>query len=164
MHGLVRVLPTSAADGSPDLDIAFFLAGLTSDLEFLKLNEYHSHARHVHHEAMNWKLLIDTSLEGYHFGFLHGESLRGILKPNICGFRAFGPNARLVYSRATIDRLRERPESEWDLMWNSTIFYSMFANTIFSPQGDQMELYRVFPVDGRPDRAVLETSLYRGSR
>jgi hypothetical protein len=48
----------------------------------------------------------------------------------------------------------------WDLMWNSTIVYSMFANTIFSPQGDHMELYRVFPVDGRPDRAVMETSLY----
>ena len=45
-------------------------------------------------------------------------------------------------------------------MWNSTIVYSMFANTIFSPQGDHMELYRVFPVDGRPDRAVMETSLY----
>jgi hypothetical protein len=41
-----------------------------------------------------------------------------------------------------------------------TIVYSMFANTIFSPQGDHMELDRVFPVDGRPDRAVMETSLY----
>ncbi|MEA2789035.1 MAG: hypothetical protein QOG73_1441 [Acetobacteraceae bacterium] len=159
-HGMVWILPTSAADGSPDLDIDPFLDGLTSDLEFWKLNEYHLHARHVHHEAMNWKLLIDTFLEGYHFGFLHGESLRGILKPNICDFRTFGPNARLVYARAKIDRLRERPESEWDLMWNSTIVYSMFANTIFSPQGDHMELYRVFPVEGRPDRAVMETSLY----
>jgi len=52
------------------------------------------------------------------------------------------------------------PESEWDLMWNTTIVYSIFANTIFSPQGDHMEVFRIFPVDGRVDRAVMETSLY----
>jgi hypothetical protein len=45
-------------------------------------------------------------------------------------------------------------------MWNSTIVYSMFANTIFSPQGDHMEVFRMFPVDGRLDRALMETSLY----
>ena len=45
-------------------------------------------------------------------------------------------------------------------MWNSTIVYSMFANTIFAPQGDHMEIFRMFPVDGRLDRAVMETSLY----
>jgi hypothetical protein len=98
-HGMVWVLPTAAADGSPDLDIDPFLDGLKSDLEFWKLNGYHLHARHVHYEAMNWKLLIDTFLEGYHFGFLHGESLRGILKPNICNFRAFGPNATRLRAR-----------------------------------------------------------------
>jgi hypothetical protein len=45
-------------------------------------------------------------------------------------------------------------------MWNTTIVYSMFANTIFSPQGDHMEIFRMFPLDGRLDRAVMETSLY----
>ena len=45
-------------------------------------------------------------------------------------------------------------------MWNSTIAYSMFANTIVSPQGDHMEFHRVFPVDGSPDRGVMETSRY----
>ena len=45
-------------------------------------------------------------------------------------------------------------------MWNTTIVTQMLANTVFSPQGDHMEIYRMFPVDGRPDRAVMETSLY----
>jgi phenylpropionate dioxygenase-like ring-hydroxylating dioxygenase large terminal subunit len=52
-HGMVWVLPTPVGDGSPDLEIDPFLDGLTRDLEFWKLNEYHLHARHVHHEAMN---------------------------------------------------------------------------------------------------------------
>jgi phenylpropionate dioxygenase-like ring-hydroxylating dioxygenase large terminal subunit len=159
-HGMVWVLPTPVAVGAGDLDIDPWLRDLAGDLDFWKLSGYHLHARHVQYEQMNWKLLIDTFLEGYHFGFLHAETLRNVLKPNICDFHAFGASARLVYARAKIDRLHEKPQSEWDLMWNSTIVYSMFANTIFSPQGDHMEVYRIFPVDGRPDRAVMETSLY----
>jgi phenylpropionate dioxygenase-like ring-hydroxylating dioxygenase large terminal subunit len=159
-YGMVWVTPTPASGGPLDLDIEPWLHGLGSDLAFWKLDGYHFHDRHVHTEAMNWKLLVDTFHEGYHFGFLHKETLRGILLPNISDFKPFGPNFRLVYPRTKLDRLREMPESEWQLMWNSTIVYSMFANTIFSPQGDHMEVFRIFPVPGRTDQAVMETSLY----
>jgi phenylpropionate dioxygenase-like ring-hydroxylating dioxygenase large terminal subunit len=159
-YGMVWVLATPAEDRSGDLDIDPWLQGLEADLKHWKLDTYHFHARHVHHEEMNWKLLVDTFFEGYHFGFLHQETLQDILLHNVCDFRAFGPNHRLVYPRTKITRLKNQPESEWDLMWNSTMVYSMFANTVFSPQGDHMEIFRMFPVAGRPDRAVLETSLY----
>jgi hypothetical protein len=52
---------------------------------------------------MNWKLLVDTFHEGYHFGFLHKESLRGILVHNVGDFTPFGPNFRLVYGRTKLD-------------------------------------------------------------
>jgi phenylpropionate dioxygenase-like ring-hydroxylating dioxygenase large terminal subunit len=159
-HGMVWVLPTPAADGSADLDIDPWLYGLEEDLKFWKLDTYHFHARHVQYEEMNYKLLVDTFLEGYHFGFLHAETLHNVLKPNINHFETFGPHSRTTYPRVKLDRLRTKPEDEWDLMWNSTIVTQMFANTVFSPQGDHMEIYRMFPVDGRPDRAVMETSLY----
>ena len=159
-HGMVWVMPTPSEDHSGDLDIDPWLHGLGADLAHWKLESHHFHARHVHYEEMNWKLLVDTFFEGYHFGFLHHETLRDILIHNVCDFESFGPNHRLVYPRIKITRLKAKPESEWDLMWNSTMVYSMFANTVFSPQGDHMEVFRMFPVDGRPDRAVLETSLY----
>jgi nitrite reductase/ring-hydroxylating ferredoxin subunit len=159
-YGMVWVLPTPTADRATELDIDPWLHGLQSDLASWKLDSYHFHDRNVHHEQMNWKLLVDTFHEGYHFGFLHKESLSGILVHNVGDFAPFGPNFRLVYGRTKLDRLRATPESEWDLMWNTTIVYSMFANTIFSPQGDHMEIFRIFPVDGRTDRAVMETSLY----
>ena len=159
-YGMVWVLPTPAADRSAHLDIDLWLEGLEADLRSWKLDTYHFHARHVHPENMNWKLLVDTFHEGYHFGFLHKESLKDILVHNVGDFTPFGPNFRLVYGRTKLDRLKSMPESEWDLMWNTTIVYSVFANTIFSPQGDHMEIFRVFPVEGRVDRAVMETSLY----
>jgi len=159
-YGMVWVLPTPAADHSAHLDMDLWLNGLEADLAAWKLDGYHFYDRHVHHEEMNWKLLVDTFHEGYHFGFLHKESLRDILVHNVGDFTPFGPNFRLVYARTKLDRLKAMPESEWDLMWNTTIVYSMFPNTIFSPQGDHMEVFRIFPVDGRIDRAVMETSLY----
>jgi phenylpropionate dioxygenase-like ring-hydroxylating dioxygenase large terminal subunit len=159
-YGMVWVVPTPAPDGSTELDIEPYLSGLGEDLAHWKLDTYHFHDRHVHYEEMNWKLLVDTFHEGYHFGFLHKESLSGILLHNVSHFQPFGPNFRLTYPRTKIDRLRGTPQSEWDLMWNTTMVYSMFANTVFSPQGDHMEIFRMFPIPGRTDRAVMETSLY----
>ncbi len=63
---------------------------------------------------MNWKLLVDTFFEGYHFGFLHQETLQDILL-HVCDFRAFGPNHRLVYPRTKIAP-EEPARAEWDLM------------------------------------------------
>lgn len=159
-YGLVWVVPTPAADRAAHFDIEPWLDGLGPDLASWKLDTYHYYDRRVHHEEMNWKLLVDTFHEGYHFGFLHKDSLRDILLANVSEFTPFGANFRIAYPRAKLNRLKTTPESEWDLMWNTTIIYSMFANTIFSPQGDHMEIYRMFPVDGRTDRAVMEASFY----
>jgi Ring hydroxylating alpha subunit (catalytic domain) len=45
-------------------------------------------------------------------------------------------------------------------MWNTTLIYSLFPNTILMMQGDHVELARIFPAEGRVDRAVMELSLY----
>ena len=38
--------------------------------------------------------------------------------------------------------------------------YALFPNTILMLQGDHVELARIFPLDGRIDRAVMELGLY----
>ncbi len=45
-------------------------------------------------------------------------------------------------------------------MWNTTIIYCLFPNTLLLVQGDHVELARVFPCEGRVDRAVMELALY----
>ena len=45
-------------------------------------------------------------------------------------------------------------------MRNTAIVYLLFPNTLFVPQGDHIEIQRIFPVDGRIDRAVMETGFY----
>ena len=85
---------------------------------------------------------------------------RTILHGNVTDFEPFGRNHRLTFPRKKLERLKDEPEDNWDLMWNTTIIYSLFPNTLLLVQGDHVELARVFPNEGRVDRSVMELSLY----
>jgi phenylpropionate dioxygenase-like ring-hydroxylating dioxygenase large terminal subunit len=171
-HGLVWVIPTPATQSATgldiDLDIDFdidfdidsWLGGLGPELASYGFESWAFYDKRVIPEQMNWKILVDTFHEGYHIGFLHRQSLGSILHGNVTDFEAFGRNHRLTFPRKKLERLRSEPEENWDLMWNTTLIYSLFPNTILMLQGDHAELARIFPAEDRVDRAVMELALY----
>ncbi len=159
-HGLVWVIPTPAADGATGFDIDPWLGGLGPELGSYGFESWVFYDKRVIPETMNWKIIVDTFHEGYHIGFLHRESLRSILHGNVADFEPFGRNHRLTFPRKKLERLRTEPQESWDLMWNTTLIYSLFPNTVLMVQGDHVELSRIFPCDGRVDRAVMELGLY----
>jgi phenylpropionate dioxygenase-like ring-hydroxylating dioxygenase large terminal subunit len=159
-YGLVWVIPTPAADGAGTFDIDPWLADLGPELGSWGFESWSFYDRRVVPEQMNWKILVDTFHEGYHIGFLHRDSLRAILHGNVADFEAFGPNHRLTFPRKKLERLRSEPEETWDLMWNTTLIYSLFPNTLLLLQGDHVELARIFPCEGRVDRAVMDLALH----
>jgi phenylpropionate dioxygenase-like ring-hydroxylating dioxygenase large terminal subunit len=159
-HGLVWVIPAPAADGATAFDIDPWLSGLGDELAGYGLDTWAFYDKRVIPETMNWKILVDTFHEGYHVGFLHRQSLGSTLHGNVTDFEPFGFNHRLTFPRKKLERLKSEPEQCWDLMWNTTIIYSLFPNTILMLQGDHVELARIFPCENRVDRAVMELSLY----
>jgi phenylpropionate dioxygenase-like ring-hydroxylating dioxygenase large terminal subunit len=159
-HGLVWVIPTPASDGPTTFDIDPWLAGLGPELASYGFDSWSFYDHRVVPETMNWKILVDTFHEGYHIGFLHRDSLRAILHGNVADFEAFGPNHRLTFPRKKLERLRNEPEETWDLLWNTTLIYCLFPNTLLMLQGDHVELARIFPREGRADRAVMDLALY----
>jgi phenylpropionate dioxygenase-like ring-hydroxylating dioxygenase large terminal subunit len=159
-YGLVWVIPTPASDGATEFDIDPWLAGLGPELSSYGFGAWSYYDKRVVPEAMNWKILVDTFHEGYHIGFLHRDSLKEVLHGNITDFQAFGLNHRLVMPRKKLDRLKSEPEQSWDLMWNTTLIYALFPNTLLMVQGDHVELARIFPCEGRVDRAVMDLALY----
>jgi phenylpropionate dioxygenase-like ring-hydroxylating dioxygenase large terminal subunit len=159
-HGLVWVIPTPAPDGATHFDIDPWLAGLGPELASFGFGSWSFYDKRVIPETMNWKILVDTFHEGYHIGFLHRESLKEVLHGNVTDFEAFGLNHRLVMPRKKLERLKAESEESWDLMWNSTLIYALFPNTLLMVQGDHVELARVFPSEGRVDRAVMDVALY----
>jgi phenylpropionate dioxygenase-like ring-hydroxylating dioxygenase large terminal subunit len=159
-HGLVWVIPTPAADGVTEFAIEPWLGGLGPELASYGFASWSFYDKRVIAESMNWKLLVDTFHEGYHIGFLHRESLKEILHGNVSDFEQFGLNHRLAMPRKKLGRLKAVREENWDLMWNTTLIYCLFPNTILLVQGDHVELARIFPSEGRVDRAVMDLGLY----
>ena len=159
-HGLVWVIPTPAADAAADFDIDPWLGGLGPELASFGFQSWAFYDKRLIPETMNWKFLVDTFHEGYHIGFLHKATLSSILHGNVTDFEAFGRNHRLTFPRKKLQRLKAEPEDSWDLMWNTTLIYSLFPNTILMVQGDHVELSRIFPCEARVDRAVMELALY----
>ena len=163
-YGMVWVIPTAAEDVSKHaastFDIDPWLGGLGPELASYGIGNYHVYDRRVVREEMNWKILVDTFFESYHIQFLHKDSLTSILHSNMADFEAFGANFRLTFPRTKLERLRQQPEDTWDAVWNTAMVYSLFANTVFVMQGDHIEIFRIFPAEGRVDRAVMETTLY----
>jgi phenylpropionate dioxygenase-like ring-hydroxylating dioxygenase large terminal subunit len=159
-HGLVWVIPTPAADGASAFDVDPWLGGLGPELASWGFASWSFYDRRVVPESMNWKILVDTFHEGYHIGFLHRDSLRPILHGNVADFAVFGPNHRLTFPRTKLERLKNEPEATWDLMWNTTVIYALFPNTLLILQGDHVEVTRIFPRENRVDRAVMDLALY----
>ncbi len=159
-YGLVWVIPSAFVDGSTSFDIDPWLAGLGPELASFGFESWSFYDKRLIPETMNWKILVDTFHEGYHIGFLHRELLKSILHGNVTDFEAFGFNHRLTMPRKKLERLKDEPEETWDLMWNTTLIYSLFPNTILMVQGDHVELARIFPSEARVDRAAMELALY----
>lgn len=154
-YGMIWVMPTPG--GSIDID--GHLAGMADDLVALGLASYSHYETRVLCARLNWKLVIDTFLETYHLSTLHKNTIAPILHSNLGTFDGMARNLRMIGARKTIDALRQRPESEWDLVRHSALVYVLFPNTVFIMQGDHLETWRVYPGDS-VDESKMHVSLY----
>jgi hypothetical protein len=151
--GMIWVIPGPGQDTTLDVDA--FLGGLAPELANYGLAHYHHHETRILRRRLNWKIVIDTFLEPYHFGVLHADTVGPIFVPNLCLFEAFGPHLRETLPRRTIEGLRATPEAEWDLIPHSALVYVLFPNTVLVMQVDHVETWRVFPVADTVDECVM---------
>ena len=150
----------SALAPSTALDPDRFLAGLAPELASYGFDRYLHYARRTLVRRMNWKMVIDTFLESYHFGVLHPQTVHPLFLPNLSLFEPFGPHLREVFPRRTITELRDRPESDWDLVMHTAIIYVLFPSTVIVMQADHAEIWRIFPDPERPDTSVVHLDFY----
>ena len=150
----------SALAPSGALDPDRFLAGLAPELAAYGFERYVHYARRTLVRRMNWKMVIDTFLESYHFGVLHPHTVHPLFFANVGLFESFGPHLRQVYPRRTIVELKDRPESDWDLVTHTAIIYVLFPSTVIVMQADHAEIWRIFPDPERSDTSVVHLDFY----
>ncbi len=155
-HGLIWVRP----GGGPAIDGERHLAGLAKEIANYEFGGYHHYETRRINCDMNWKAVIDTFLEPYHFTPLHNDTVAPIFVPSLCLFDPFARHLRETFARRTIEQLRTAAKSEWDLITHSAIVYVFFPNTAFVMQADHAEVWRVFPDLERPDRCQVDLEFY----
>jgi phenylpropionate dioxygenase-like ring-hydroxylating dioxygenase large terminal subunit len=96
---------------------------------------------------MNWKVLVEQFLEGYHIRSTHKDTFFPLQYDDLNVVEAFGPNSRIAFPYRNIERLRNRPETMWTTDRRVTYVYHLFPNVMFATFPDQVLLVVIDPVD-----------------
>jgi phenylpropionate dioxygenase-like ring-hydroxylating dioxygenase large terminal subunit len=106
--------------------------------------------RVIKSEAMeikaNWKLHLESALEGYHIRSTHQTTFFPLQYDNLTVVEAFGNNSRIAFPYQAIEGLRERPRSQWSINGRATYVYHLYPNVIISTFPDCMQIVVIEPV------------------
>lgn len=94
----------------------------------------------------NWKLIGETSMEGYHIKALHNKSFYPYGFDNLNIVETDGMNARVVFPFRRIEKLRKIPRAERRLKGMVTDVYQLFPNSHVSVLSNHSILIILEPV------------------
>jgi phenylpropionate dioxygenase-like ring-hydroxylating dioxygenase large terminal subunit len=98
-------------------------------------------------QAMNWKVLVEQFLEGYHIRWTHRDTFFPVQYDDLNVVESFGPNSRITFPYRNIERLRDRPESTWTIDARVTYLYQLFPNVMIATFPDVVSVVVIDPVD-----------------
>jgi choline monooxygenase len=104
---------------------------------------------------INWKVLVEQFLEGYHIRSTHRDTFYPLQYDDLNVVEMFGPNSRITFPYRNIERLRNRPESMWTTERRVTFVYQLFPNVMLATFPDQVIVIVVDPIE--VDRSRITT-------
>ena len=150
--GLIYVCQDKSEDGSSDFD--GILSLIPDDYGLIETTEMDVEA--------NWKIHLESSLEGYHIRSLHTRTFYPRQYDNLTIVEAFGENNRIAFPYQSIEKLRKRPQEEWSTNGCLTYVYHLFPNVVVSTFPDCIQVVALEPVT--PNRTRQHSYLLgRGS-
>jgi choline monooxygenase len=96
---------------------------------------------------MNWKVLVEQFLEGYHIRSTHRDTFFPLQYDNLNVVETFGPNSRITFPYRNIEKFRHRPESTWTTDGRATLVYHLFPNVMLVTFPHQMIVVAIDAVD-----------------
>ena len=156
--GMVWVVPTALEEGqSADFDIDTFLGPVMPDLEAWDMSSWDVHSITPIRPRMNWKLVIDTVLELYHFRYLHGASVAPLFLDNITTYERRDRHSRFAVAKTTLLEIDKAPREKWRLLDHAVMLYNLFPNTVLAYTADHCGVFTSYPVS--PDEALINVTV-----
>jgi phenylpropionate dioxygenase-like ring-hydroxylating dioxygenase large terminal subunit len=80
--------------------------------------------------AANWKIAVESFLEGYHIRTTHAQTFYPVQFDNLNVVEVFGPNNRITFPYRAIHKLRSVPRDERSADGKLTYVYHLFPNAM----------------------------------
>ncbi len=120
--------------------------------------DYPSFGYHDHREfesEVSWKGALEAFAEGYHFPFVHGESLIGMnAMANTAIYAEYGKHHRIGFPFTWITNLADDPNASWDVRDNMGVIYWIYPNLILANSNVGVEIIDMLPA-GSPTRCTV---------
>ena len=127
---------------------------LMTDLGAIGLADMHFFHRGVHEVDANWKLAMDTFLEGYHVIRLHSKSLGDLFEDTAVAVDRIGLHMRQVSGRLNFNQtmVDDTGHSFKELRKVITYVYNIFPNTVVICSPDYVNILVMMPQGPRRTR------------
>ncbi|MZR31621.1 aromatic ring-hydroxylating oxygenase subunit alpha [Sneathiella litorea] len=106
-------------------------------------------------DETNWKLMAETSMEGYHIKSLHNRTFYPYGLDNINVVETFGPNSRIIFPFRRINKLRDVPREKRRINGMTTDVFQLFPNTHLSVLSSHSILIVLEPVSPTETRTII---------
>ncbi|MCY3859983.1 MAG: aromatic ring-hydroxylating dioxygenase subunit alpha [Gammaproteobacteria bacterium] len=154
----------SSPGGKVDVDDC--LGGLGEEMGAWGLDKMAHSSDQVIDAKANWKLVLDTFGENYHFDVLHRNSLAPQIKGNLQTHDIFGMNYRMVFAYQNWERIvADIPnEEDWPFFSLTLTVYFIYPNAILLVDYAGCDVLRMHPVGDSTSKSNTYHSWYLSPR
>lgn len=156
-HGFVWIVD----DADAEIDVAAWLGpDMDGILSGYGLDDLVTVKAEGFDEPVNWKIMQDAFLDGYHIQYAHPNTAAKHIHTNVMAVEDFGRHARFIAPRKTIDKfLEEPPPPDEDLSKYVTETHFLLPNSTLLRHPDHFELLTFRPHPTDPARCRMEMRL-----
>jgi phenylpropionate dioxygenase-like ring-hydroxylating dioxygenase large terminal subunit len=153
-HGFIWAVLT--ADAAIDVDA--HLGAMGPELALMNYASYGYHTEKEFQSQVSWKGALEAFAEGYHFPFVHGESVIGQnTLPNTGVYDEYGRHHRIGFPFNWVANLADDPSGSWDPHQNMGVIYWVYPNLILANSPIGVEIIDILPA-GEPTRCAVRHS------
>lgn len=143
-HGFVWGVLTA---GTP-IDVAAHLGPLDAELAAWGYQHFGYLTEREFTSPVNWKNALEAFAEGYHFPYVHGQSVIGQnTAANTSTHDAFGRHHRLGFPFNWITALADDPDLDHDPRANMGVIYWVHPNLVLANSPVGVEVIDILPAD-----------------
>lgn len=110
-------------------------------------------------EPVNWKIMQDAFLDGYHVQYAHPNTAAKHIHTNVMAAEDFGRHVRFIAPRKTIDRFLEEDPGDQSLAKYVTETHFLLPNSTLLRQPDHFQLLTFRPHPKAPGLSRMEMRL-----